>query len=179
MARPHVFRRTIMAVHVISHGGRHYLVTRDDAPSVLYASDDAATIAWIDFAIELLAGLIALATGIALGRQGYRALRPLVDDLWEDPSFRERLERTGKRTTKDDPLALGWAVMALWLYVWRVHRDALLRAAWRALGQVIGPRALLMALLRWAARLIGGGVTLAIEIGALVMPLGRKLVGLV
>jgi hypothetical protein len=172
------FQRTIAAVGVVSLGGRHYLITRDSDACVLFASNDSTTVAWIDFAMELLAGLIALATGITLGRQGYRALRPLVDDLWDDAGFRERLERTGKRAAQDDVLSLGWSVMALWLYVWRVHRDALLRAVWRALGEVIGPRALLMALLRWAARLVGGGVTLALEIGALALPLGRKLRGI-
>jgi hypothetical protein len=171
------FCRTIAAVGVTSRGGRHYLVTRDEEAWVLFASEDAATVAWIDFAMELLAGLMALATGIALGRQGYRALRPLVDALWKDPGFRERLVRTGERATQKDALSLGWAVMALWLYVWRAHRRALLRTVWRALGEVIGPRTLLMALLRWAARLMGGGVTLALEIGALVLPLGRKLRG--
>lgn len=173
------FRRTIAAVGMVGRSDRCYLITRGAVPYVLYASEDSDAIAWIDFAIELLAGIIALATGVSLGQRGYRALRPLVDDLWGDPDFRERLERTGRRATDGEALALGWAVMALWLYVWRVHRDVLMRTAWRALGEAIGPRALLMMLLRWAARLISGGVTLAVEIGALALPLGRKLRGVV
>lgn len=154
-------------------------MTRGEEPCVLFVSSDPEAIAWIDFAIELLAGLIALATGISLGRQGYRALRPLVNDLWCDSVFRHHLEQAGYTAAHGDLLGLGWAVITLWLYLWSAHRTALLQTVWRSLGEGIGPRAILKMLLRWSARLLGGGVALAVEIGALALPLGRKLRGFV
>lgn len=134
-----------------------------------------AEIRWLDFAIELIAGLLALFTGVTIGRRGYRMLRPVIRDLWQDPDFRLRVEIVGRYAHAGDPLTTGTAVIELWRYLWQAHRITLLVGALRAVGASLGPRALFIALVRWLARLISAGAALAIEIGLLVLPLARKL----
>ncbi len=176
------YRQTVRGLHVRRRSGCYRLQTRGPRPITLYAAPDGdaearAEVDWLDFTIELIAGLVALMTGIRIGREGYKALKPLIDKLWEDPLVRERVQAIGAETQQGDPLAVGKKVVELWRYLWAAHRGTMFRAILKAVGRAIGPRALLEALIRWLARLISGGAALFIEIGLLVIPLGRKVRG--
>ncbi|HEC22977.1 MAG TPA: hypothetical protein ENI95_08680 [Chloroflexi bacterium] len=170
------YRLTVRLPRIRRRAGRYRLVVRGLPPLVLFTARSHDALGWIDFTIELLAGLIALITGFRLGRRGYQALRPVVLRLWEDVEFRARVRVVGEFTLAGDPLAVGEAVRELWRYLWSHHRALLLEGIGQAVGRAIGPRALLEALVRWLARLISGGASLLVEIGLLVIPLGRKLV---
>jgi hypothetical protein len=176
------YRGTVRALHVRRHGGFYCLQTRGPHPVTLYAAPEGsaearAEVDWLDFTIELIAGLVALMTGIRIGREGYKALKPLIDELWEDPLVRERVQAIGADTQRRDALTVGRKVAELWRYLWSAHRGTMFRAILKAVGRAIGPRALLEALVRWLARLISGGAALFIELGLLVIPLGRKVRG--
>ena len=174
-ANVQAFQRTVNAVRVIRRNQRYLLITQGPAPTILFSTEKRSIIDWLDFTIELIAGLIAMMLGVSLGKRGYQALRPAIRTLWQDTGFRRRIELVGHHTLSQDSLATGLAVIELWRYIWREHRSTLLKSILGAIGSVIGPRALALAMIRWLARLISGGTVLAVEIGALVLPLGRKL----
>jgi hypothetical protein len=176
------YHQAVRGLHVRRRGGCYRLQTRGPRPITLYAAPDGdaearAEVDWLDFTIEMIAGLVALMTGIRIGREGYKALKPLIDRLWEDPLVRERVQAIGAETQRGNPLAVGKKVAELWRYLWAAHRGTMFRAILKAVGRAIGPRALLEALIRWLARLISGGAALFVELGLLVIPLGRKVRG--
>ncbi len=172
------YRATIRVPRVQRHGGRHVLLIPGSPPLILYASTHRSVVDWIDFAIELVAGLAALMTGFTLGREGYEALKPIIDHLYHtDERFRALVQEVGQRALKGDPLSVGKAVRTLWLYLWRHHRRTIFRGILRAIGRSLRPARLLLMLLRWVVRLLSAGAALLMEIGLLVMPLNRKLRG--
>ena len=119
--------------------------------------------------------MAALITGIRIGRDGYKLLKPVIDELWQEEAVREHVHAVGEASKTEDALATGRATIALWRYLWRNHRGRIFQGLLRALGRSIGPRALLAALVRWMARLISAGTALTVEVGLLVIPLNRKI----
>jgi hypothetical protein len=141
----------------------------------LFESEDRDTVNWIDFTLELIVGIIGLALGLTIGRRGYKALKPLVMRLWAYPTFQEHIQDIGQHALRGDPLTTGLALVALWGYLWANHRQDLVAGIWAAVRQELTFGALLLALARWTARLLSGGMALLIELGTLVVPLGGKL----
>jgi hypothetical protein len=172
---PRHFTRTASGVYVASTGHSYLLIARGDPPAPLFESEDRETANWIDFTIELIVGIVGLALGLTIGRKGYKALKPLVARLWGYPAFRERTKAVGRHAIQGDPLAAGWALAGLWVYLWANHRRDLIAAIWQAVRQELTFGALLVALVRWTARLIGGGIIFIVELGAMIVPLGSKL----
>lgn len=167
---------TIRVPRIEQRGKLAVLLIPGPEPGVLYASEDRSKVDWIDFSIELVVGMIALITGFKLGREGYEALKPLIDELYEtDPTFREKVHAIGSRTFSGSPLTVGRAVRDLWVYLWQHHRRALFRAIRKAVGDSFKARRLLMLLVRWFIRLISSGASFLVELGLLVIPLNRKL----
>jgi hypothetical protein len=169
------FIQTASGVYVASSERGYLLIARGDPSITLFESNERETVNWIDFTIELIVGIIGLALGLTIGRRGYKALKPLVTRLWDYPAFRERVKAVGRHAVRGDPLAAGWALVELWVYLWTNHRRDLIAGIWQAVKQELTFGALLLALVRWTARLIGGGITFVIELGAMIVPLGRKL----
>jgi hypothetical protein len=172
---PRHFIRTAAGVYVMPTGRSYLLIARGDRPVVLLETDDREAVNWIDFAVELIVGIVGLALGLTIGRKGYKALKPLVIRLWGYPAFRERIKAVGRHAMRGDPLAAGWALAGLWVYLWANHRRDLIVGIWQAVRQELTFGALLVALVRWTARLVGGGITFIVELGAMIVPLGSKL----
>ncbi len=169
---------TVRLPRIVRYGAEHHLIIPGEDPLILAASTDRLLVDWIDFSIELLAGLIALVTGFTLGRDSYAILRPFVNDVYHnDPAFRDHVHRVGERTLIDDPLGVGRAARDLWVYLWRHYRRAFFQAIARVVGRAFRPQALLLVLLRWLARMISAGTVFLVELGMLLIPLGRKLRG--
>jgi len=174
------FWDTADALFTRTHDNAYQLVTRDPRPVVLFEAPQTETLSasevdWLDFTIELIAGMVALFTGIRIGRDGYLILKPVTEALWQDPGVQIRVRSVGSLTQEANALAVGKGVIELWRYLWTHHKSTIFKGVLRAIGRELRPRALLEALVRWMARLISAGVALTIEIGLLIMPLGRKL----
>lgn len=172
----HAYEVTVRVPRVIKYEEHYRLVVPGVRPTILYTSRDREHLDWVDFSIELVVGLVALVTGFKLGREAYEAFRPLINELYEtDEQFRLLMQELGQRSLREDPLNVGKGVRDVWAHMWKHHRRAFLKAAARAVGRSLKPRALILMFLRWTLRLISAGASFLMELGLLVIPLNRKL----
>jgi len=169
------FVQTADCLVVVCTDRRYQIIACGHPPAVLLDCEDRDTVNWVDFTFELVVGIIGLALGVTIGRRGYKALKPLVTRLWTYPDVQERVRAIGHHILRGDALATGLAIAELWGYLWANHRPDLLAGIWSAVRQELTFGALIIALMRWTARLMSGGVTFLIELGVTVRPLGGKL----
>jgi hypothetical protein len=169
------FSQTATGLYVVCSHRVYLIVARGRPSTVLFESEDRDTVNWIDFTLELVVGTIGLALGLTIGRRGYKTLKPLITRLWSYPAFQERVRAIGQHAQRGDALATGWALAELWRYLWSSHRQDLIAGIWAAVRQEFTFGALLLALVRWTARVISGGIAFFVELGAVALPLGDKL----